>query len=117
MQFKRFLSVELFLVVGLFYVFFLFGIQKFIFPEYWEGWIPMWMDGFLGISKALWNKLIGAAEVVMAIGLLFRQTRRLAALLMALHLLAIVYITRLSDIGIRDTGLLLMAVALVVPKK
>ena len=109
--------MELFLVAGLFYVFFLFGIQKFTSPEYWEGWIPMWMDGFLGISKALWNKFIGAAEVVMAIGILFRQTRRLAALLMALHLLAIVSITRLSDIGIRDTALLLMAASLVLPKK
>jgi uncharacterized membrane protein len=96
-------------IIGLSFVFIYFGIDKFVHPQLWMSWIPPFMDGLLGISKANWNSIIAVSEIIMSVVLLMPKTRRLGALLMSLHLIAIVFMTFPSDIAIRDIGLLSIA--------
>jgi hypothetical protein len=109
---KKYLTAELIIVLGLAYVFLFFGLQKIFVTYLWEGWMPLWMEGLLGMSKVFWTKVVGGAEVIMGLGVLYPRSRTIVALIVSLHLIAIVSVTQLSDIGIRDTGLLLMALAL-----
>jgi hypothetical protein len=100
------------LTLGLAFVFGWFGVDKLLDPLNWIGWIPSWMDGFLGMEKLMWTKLIGGAEMTLAIGLFIPKIKHTASLLIVLNLIAIVGVTRFSEIGVRDVGLLFMALAL-----
>lgn len=102
------------LTAALAIVFLYFGIDKFAHPTLWIGWIPLWMDGLLGMSVNVWLGLIGALEILFALLLLFpvRKVRQAACILIALHLVAILTQVGWNDVGVRDTGLLLAALAL-----
>ncbi len=100
------------LTLGLAFVFGWFGIDKIVTPLNWIGWIPGWMDGFLGMDLIAWTKLIGVAEIVFAAGLFIPWVKRYVSALVMLHLIAVIAVTRFSEIGIRDIGLFFMAAAL-----
>lgn len=95
-------------------VFLYFGIDKFVHPVLWMGWIPLWMDGLLGIPVATWLMIIGATEILLALFVLFpiRKVRQIGCILIALHLVAIITQVGWNDIGVRDMGILLAALAL-----
>lgn len=105
---------KMLLIAGLGLVFGVFGVDKFLSPFVWIGWIPTGMEGLLGLSRGVWLRVIGFAELLMAILVIIplQRVRQTGATLMALHLVAILTQTGWSDIGIRDTGLLLSALAL-----
>lgn len=106
---------RMFLRISLSYVFIAFGADKFVHPFLWLGWIPPWMESFLGMSRETWLQIIGVTEIVIGIAALFplRIIRQLGAMAMILHLIGVFTQTGLlNDIGIRDTGLLLVAIAL-----
>ena len=50
------------LLLGLVFVFLAFGIDKFVQPILWIGWIPGWMNGLLGMNADLWLKIIGRSR-------------------------------------------------------
>lgn len=102
------------LTAALLTVFLYFGIDKFSHPTIWIGFLPLWMNGLLGLSAELWLPLIGAVEILLALLLLFpvRKVRQVACILIALHLLAIITIVGWNDIGARDAALMLSALAL-----
>ena len=108
----KFPNVELILVLGLAYVFIFFGLQKIVTPLVWLGWTPNWTEGLLGITKLSWTKILGLIEIALGVGLIIPKTRTIATILVVLHLIAVVAVAQFSEIGIRDTGLLLMALAL-----
>jgi len=111
------MSAKWILITGLAYVFAIFGIGKFVQPLLWIGWIPLWMEGVLTFTRDQWLNVFGAVEVVLAVLLLIpkKKIQRVAVILMALHLVAVITQSGLlNDIGVRDTGLLLMAVGLFV---
>jgi uncharacterized membrane protein len=95
-------------------VFGVFGLDKFLHPLSWIGWMPLWMDGLLGINKSQWLMVTGVIELIFAAALLFpsRIVRRIAAYGMALHLAFILTQTGMNDLFVRDLGLMLSAVAL-----
>ncbi len=97
-------------------VFGVFGIDKFIHPLSWIGWMPLWMDGLLGIDKSQWLIITGGIELVLASALVFPKAaiRRIAAWGMVLHLGFILTQTGMNDLFVRDLGLMLSAVALAV---
>jgi len=97
-------------------VFLYFGIDKFVHPVLWMGWIPLWMDGLLTIPVDIWLMIIGAFEILLALFLLFpiRKVRQIGCILIALHLVAILTQVGWNDIGVRDTGLLLAALLTLV---
>jgi hypothetical protein len=106
----------LLLTAGSALVFGIFGAQKLVTPELWIGWMPKWIDGLLGFPKDQWMSAIGVSEILMALFLLFpfRRVRQIGAILMCLHLVAIVWSVGWNEIGIRDLGLLAAAAALLV---
>lgn len=106
--------VRLTLIIGVTIVFVYFGIDKFVSPLIWIGWLPSWMDGLLGLGKSTWIQIIGAAEIIIAV-LLFipvRIVQKTGALLAVLHLAAVLTQTGWNDVAVRDIGLLFMTVAL-----
>lgn len=102
------------LTTALLLVFLYFGIDKFVHPTIWLGFMPLWMDGLLGLTANVWLGVIGALEILFALFLIFpiRKVRQIGCILIALHLVGIVTIVGWNDIGVRDTGLLLAALAL-----
>ena len=103
-----------FLTIGLVLVFGWFGIDKFLHPLTWIGWMPTWMDGLMGMPKDTWLQVTGAIEIVLAAALLFpiRIIRRIASIGIILHLIAVITQIGINDIFVRDVGLLCAAVAL-----
>ncbi len=90
-----------------------FGLGKFTDPVYWQGWIPGWTEEIVGLSKATQNTLAGITEITLAALLLLPKTRLWAARAAALYLLFIITtVTRLSPTGIRDIGLMGLALSL-----
>jgi hypothetical protein len=103
--------------LGIAFVFIYFGIDKYLNPLVWIGWQPAFMDGLLGLTKSNWNLAFGAIETVIGLLILIPKTRWIGALIASLHLAPIVYMTMPSDIGIRDIGLLSLAVFLFLSTK
>ena len=97
-------------------VFGVFGIDKFLHPLSWISWMPLWMDGLLGIDKSQWLMVTGVIELILASAVLFPSIliRRIAAWGMVLHLGFILTQTGMNDLFVRDLGLMLSAVALAV---
>ena len=103
-----------FLIAALAFVFGYFGADKFIHPLVWIGWMPPWVDGLLGFSRDVWLRLTGALEILFALLLIIpnRRIRQVGAILIALHLLAVLMQTGWNDVAVRDIGLLLADIAL-----
>ena len=102
------------LLLGLAFVFLYFGIDKFEHASLWIGWIPEWMDGLLHMSADRWLRIIAVTEIAIGAALIipFRLIRQIAAIGATLHLVGILTQVGWNDVGIRDIGLLAMAVAL-----
>ncbi len=102
------------LIVGVAIVFLYFGIDKFMNPFVWLGWLPAWMDSFAGLGKHQWLKIIGGIEIAVGLGVLmpFDFIQKLAAFIATIHLAAILTQTGLNDIAVRDIGLMFMTLAL-----
>lgn len=103
------------LVAALAYVFLFFGIDKLIRPLLWIGWIPPVLEEIFGLTRNQWLSVVGVVESILGLLLLIPKMKlqRIVVALMALHLLAVLTQTGVfTDIGVRDTGLLLASVAL-----
>lgn len=83
-------------------------------PQLWIGWMPLWMDGLLGISNHGWMLITGAAEIFFALMLIIpvRSIRQTGAFLCVLHLVAVLTQTGWNDVAVRDIGLLFMGLGL-----
>jgi uncharacterized membrane protein len=104
------------LIAALAFVFGWFGIDKFLDPLVWVGFLPTWMDGLLGMPKETWLVIMGVIEIAFALMLIIpvRNVRRLGALLIVIHLLAIVWQVGWNDVAVRDIGLLLSSLSLLL---
>ncbi len=102
------------LVIALAFVFLVFGIGKFTTPLAWIGFLPAWMDGLMGFSKNIWLQIIAVSEIAMAILITIpnHYVRKTGAVLIVLHLLAVLWQVGWNDIAVRDTGLLLSGIGL-----
>ncbi len=104
------------IALGLAAVFLWFGIDKFMTPAAWLGWMPAWMNGLFGMPIESWLKIVGASEILFGIMILIpvRNVRRAGAVLIALQLLAILPIAGFNDIGLRDFAMMMSAIGLAV---
>lgn len=96
--------------IGLGIVLLWFGINEVIDPAKWSAYIPEWMP--LPFSTTTFAFINGLVEIAFALLLLAGAYTRIIAVLVALHLLGIVVSVGYNEIGIRDFGLLMSAVAL-----
>ncbi len=103
------------LIAAFVLVFGCFGIDKFLNPLLWMGFLPVWMNGLLNQPLDVWIKIIGTMEIALAVLLLipYWRVRQVAGILIALHLVAVLAQVGWNDIGVRDLGLLLASTAMV----
>lgn len=103
-----------FLRVGLAVTFLWIGVLIFKQPEAWGGYLQPWAAGLLPIPIA--QAMIGTAVFDIAIGafLLFDFLPWLAALVGAIHLAVILIVSGITDITVRDIGLLVAILAIVI---
>lgn len=102
------------LIGALVFVFGYFGIEKFTRPDFWIDWMPVWIDGALGMDKYTWLSVFGVLEIATALGLLIpiRRLQQLAAVGMIVQLLGILTQTGWGDVAVRDVSILISAIAL-----
>ncbi len=102
------------LALGTAFVFLYFGVEKFLHPDIWIGWMPSWLDGALGLKLKTWMDVTAVMEIVIGIGVLVpkRIVQRVSALLASLHLVAILSQIGWNEIAVRDGGLVCMTMAL-----
>ena len=99
--------------VGLAITFLWIGVLILKEPEAWGGYLQPWAAGLLPVPIA--QAMIGTAFLDIAIGvlLLFDSFVWLAALVGAIHLMIVLVVSGITDITVRDIGILAAAVALV----
>ena len=103
----------LLLRVGLATVFLYFGISQLLHPEAFVGWLPKEVS-MLPFSPRTFVVLNGGFEVFFGTLLLAGLFTRVSALLLGLHLFGITLSIGFSEIGVRDFGLSVATLALVL---
>lgn len=103
-----------FLRVGLAITFLWIGILIFKDPEAWGGYLRPWAAGLLPLPLA--QAMIGTAILDITIGffLLIDVWLWLAALVGAIHLMIVLTVSGITDITVRDIGLLVAMLAVVI---
>ncbi len=103
-----------FLRVGLAITFLWIGVLIFKNPEAWGGYLQPWAAGLLPIP--LTQAMIGTAILDITIGalLLIDILTWLAALVGAIHLVIVLTVSGITDITVRDLGLLAGTLALMI---
>lgn len=103
-----------FLTAALVLIFGYFGIDKFLHPLLWIGWVPLWLEGVFGLTRAILLQVIGVIELVTALLILcpLQTIRRAGTGLAIAQLLGIITQTGWNDVGARDTAILLSALSL-----
>ncbi|MBI2624853.1 MAG: DoxX family membrane protein [Candidatus Nealsonbacteria bacterium] len=83
-------------------------------PQLWGGFIQSWVSDLLPISTG--NIALGAAffDIFVGVLLLVDYFAWLAALLGAIHIFLVLFVSGINAITIRDIGLLAAAVALFI---
>ena len=84
-----------------------FGIQQFINTTNWLGYVPDSIVALTHLSRQAIVYLNGSAELILGFLLLLGIGTRWVALLLALHLLDIMYTVGYGEIAVRDFGLAL----------
>ncbi len=107
-------SAKWILIASLIFVFGYFGVDKFINPLTWIGWLPAWMDGLGGLPKDSWLKLVGAAEIIFALLLVVpvKRVQQIGVFLIIVQMLGILTQVGWNDIAVRDIGIMMSAIAL-----
>lgn len=98
--------------VGLAVTFLWIGVLIFKQPEAWGGYLQPWAAGLLPIP--IGQAMIGTAVLDVVIGalLLFDSFVWLAALVGAIHLIIVLTVSGITDITVRDIGILAAMLAL-----
>lgn len=99
---------------GLGITFLWIGVLIWRFPESWGGYMQPWALDLLPV--AVEKAMLGAAYFDIIIGVLFfiRKFTFIASCLASFHLLMVMIVSGITDITVRDIGLLSSSVALVV---
>lgn len=107
-------SAKWLLILSLVFVFGYCGIDKFIHPLTWIGWLPVAMDGLGGLPKESWLKLIAIAEIFLAALLLIpvKTVQKITVILMVLHMLGVLTQVGWNEMAVRDIGIMMSAIAL-----
>jgi uncharacterized membrane protein YphA (DoxX/SURF4 family) len=91
--------------VGVSLVFLWFGSQQILHSDAWVSFIPSWATSLSGLSTLTLLHINGAFEIVFGLCLFAGYFTRVSALLLALHMLDIIFIVGYTSIGVRDFGI------------
>ncbi len=109
---KSFSTLILRLGVG--FVFLFFGIDKFIHPETWIGWVSPRLFYYFPFSQEVFIYLDGGVEAVVGIMLVLGFYTRIFALIASLLLIGILVTVGITDITARDVAILAGAISLMI---
>lgn len=98
--------------LGLAALFLWFGFSQLLDGVNWVSWVPEWAVNLLHIPPAMIVLLNGAFEVIAGGLIALNMFTRWAALLLALHLVVLVFDIGANAIGVRDFGLMAASFAL-----
>ena len=98
--------------IGIALVFVWFGISQLADPASWTGYVPDYVMSISGLAVTTIVYLNGIFEIIFGSMLLFGLFTRLAALLLALHILDITLIVGFDSTGVRDFGLSIATIAI-----
>lgn len=101
-----------FLRIGIAFVILWFGIQQFIDPTQWVGFIPDSIINMSPVGAITLVHLNGALEIVFGASLMLGLFTRISALILALHMADITYVVGYTSIGVRDFGLMVAVIAI-----
>lgn len=107
-----------FLKISLAAVFLWFGLDKFFHPSYWlNAWVPQWFLSVLtqlGTSGVQFVYINGAFEVLVGVSLLTGVLTRFFSFLAIVFLATVIFTVGLSEVTVRDIGLIGGFVSLLV---
>lgn len=95
-------------------VFLWFGIDKWIHPEAWFGYIPDWLWPLTPVGAEETLILLGILEFAIGAALIVGKYVREAAILAVVQLVGILMIMGANEITIRDVGLIGIYIALII---
>ncbi len=96
--------------LGMALVFLWFGVSQLLDASNWTGWLPEYAANLpLGAETLVY--LNGAFETLFGSLLLLGLGTRLAAILLSVHMAHIISVVGYSEIGVRDFGIFVAAVA------
>ena len=95
-------------------VFLWFGIDKWLHPEAWFGYVPEWLWPLSPVGPEETLILLGVVEFAVGAAIIVGKYVREAAILAVVQLVAIVAVTGMNEITIRDLGLMGIYLALIV---
>ena len=103
-----------FLRVGLAITFLWIGVLILKNPESWSGYLQPWVYGLLPLP--IEQAMLGTAILDIVIGaiLLLDVFTWIAALVASLHLVIVLTVSGITDITVRDIGLLVAGLALMI---
>lgn len=110
------LSVHI-LRIGLGVTFVWIGVLIFNAPETFAGYIRPWAMDILPVSIRQTMRATGVLDVVIGVAFLIGIRMRLTAFVASIHLLVILIVSGITDITVRDIGLLSGTVALFLNRK
>ena len=94
---------------GLAIVFFWFGVDKFLHPDYWlQAWVPDWvltMIQSLGVTGTQFIIINGIFEVLIGLSLVTGVFMRLFSAVGILFLIGITLFLGVTEITVRDIGI------------
>lgn len=93
--------------VGIALVFLWFGTEQLLDTNSWVNMIPDTIVNLSGMSAETLVCINGIFEVIFGLALLVGFFTRLSALLLALHLVNIIFVVGYNSIGVRDFGLMM----------
>lgn len=106
--------VSLLLRLGLGVIFFWFGLTKFTNIESWYSFIPPWLESLLPISVNIFLYSQGVIETLIGLLLILGIYVRKSAFLAALILITIIFTLGFNDLALRDFGLLMISICLMM---
>ena len=106
--------VPFLLRIGLGIIFFWFGITKFTNVQDWLRYIPPWLQSLIPISMNLFLYIQGAIETLIGLFLILGIFVKKSAFLAALILIVIIITVGFNDVSLRDFGLLMIAISLMI---
>lgn len=95
-------------------VFLWFGLDKFIHPEIWFGWVPGWIWPLLPFGPTTFMMLNGAFETAIGALLIVGRFVRLASFAATAFLISITVMLGVNEVTIRDGVILGGCVALII---
>lgn len=113
MEHKKGFNIGLFVLrLGLSVVLLWFGMNEVINPSQWTNYVPEYVTKFIPVGVFYFVLINGIIEIALGLMLLLGIATKLISLLVAIHLLAIVFSVGYNEIGIRDFGLAMSALGL-----